>query len=60
MNVRQGMSQLIKIDEEYAQWIQSVGKRFKNMQIKAATRVNQEMLKFYWSLGKDTEKFFSD
>jgi len=47
------MSQLIKIDEEYAQWIQSVGKRFKNMQIKAATRVNQEMLKFYWSLGKD-------
>lgn len=47
------MSQLIKIDEEYAQWIQSVGKRFKNMQIKAATRVNQEMLRFYWSLGKD-------
>lgn len=47
------MSQLIKIDDEYAQWIQSIGKRFKNMQIKAATRVNQEMLKFYWSLGKD-------
>lgn len=47
------MSQLIKIDEEYAQWIQNVGKRFKNMQIKAATRVNQEMLRFYWSLGKD-------
>ena len=42
------MSQLIKIDEEYACWIQSVGKRFKKMQIKAATRVNQEMLKFYW------------
>ena len=47
------MSQLIKMDEEYAQWIQSVGKRFKNVQIKAATRVNQEMLRFYWSLGKD-------
>ena len=47
------MSQLIKIDDEYAQWIQSIGKRFKNMQIKAATKVNQEMLKFYWSLGKD-------
>lgn len=47
------MSQLIKVDEEYAQWIQNVGKRFKNMQIKAATRVNQEMLRFYWSLGKD-------
>ena len=47
------MSQLIKIDGEYAQWLQSIGKRFKNMQIKAATKVNQEMLKFYWSLGKD-------
>lgn len=47
------MSQLIKLDEEYAQWIESVGKRFKNMQLKAATRVNQEMLRFYWSLGKD-------
>ena len=47
------MSQLIKLDEEYAQWIESVGKRFKNMQLNAATRVNQEMLRFYWSLGKD-------
>lgn len=47
------MSQLIKMDKEYAAWIQNVGKRFKNMQIKAATRVNQEMLRFYWLLGKD-------
>lgn len=47
------MSQLIKIDEEYAEWIQSVGTRFKSTQIKAATKVNQEMLRFYWSLGKD-------
>lgn len=47
------MSQLIKIDEEYAEWIQSVGTRFKSMQVKAATKVNQEMLRFYWSLGKD-------
>lgn len=23
------------------------------MQVKAATKVNQEMLRFYWSLGKD-------
>ena len=40
------MSQLIKIDEEYAEWIQSVGTRFKSMQVKAATKVNQEMLRF--------------
>lgn len=47
------MSQLLKMDEDYTTWIQSVGKRFKSMQIKAATKVNQEMLHFYWSLGKD-------
>lgn len=41
------MSQLIKIDEEYAGWIQSVGTRFKSMQVKAATKVNQEMLRFF-------------
>ena len=47
------MSQLIKMDAEYAEWIQSVGTRFKSMQVKAATKVNQEMLRFYWFLGKD-------
>lgn len=47
------MSQLIKIDKEYAKWIKSVGVRFRGMQIKAATKVNQEMLRFYWLLGKD-------
>ncbi len=47
------MSQLIKVDKEYADWIQNIGTRFKNMQIKAATRVNSEMIRFYWLLGKD-------
>lgn len=50
------MSQLIKIDEEYAEWIQSVGAGFKSMQVKAATKVNQEMLRFYWSMGKENVK----
>ena len=54
------MSQLIKMDEEYAQWIQRIGKRFKNMQVKAATRVNYEMLKFYWSLGKDMTEMHAE
>lgn len=47
------MSQLIKIDKDYAKWIEGLSSRFRNMQIKAATKVNQEMLMFYWSLGKD-------
>lgn len=47
------LSQLIKIDKDYAKWIEGLSSRFRNMQIKAATKVNQEMLMFYWSLGKD-------
>lgn len=47
------MSKLIKIDKDYAKWIEGLSSRFRNMQIKAATKVNQEMLMFYWSLGKD-------
>ena len=47
------MSQLTKIDNEYKEWIAEVSKRFRQSQIKAAVKVNQEMLAFYWSLGKD-------
>ncbi len=41
------------MDEEYVEWIQSMGTRFKRMQVIAAAKVNQEMLRFYLSLGKD-------
>lgn len=47
------MSQLIKLDKEYALWINSVASNFKIAQIKAANKVNNEMLMFYWSLGKE-------
>ena len=39
--------------EEYKTWIGGIVRRFKQSQIKAATAVNVEMLKFYWSLGAD-------
>ena len=47
------MSELIIADEEYRNWIQALSTRFRNSQIKAASKVNQEMLAFYWSLGRD-------
>lgn len=47
------MSDLITRDTEYAEWIGSIKERFHSAQIKAATRVNQELLRFYWSLGRD-------
>ncbi len=47
------MSALIKSDERYRNWIKDVSKRFKQSQLKAAVKVNSEMLRFYWGLGKD-------
>lgn len=47
------MSKLIKTDAEYSRWIQELKERYRRSQIKAATQVNREMLRFYWSLGRD-------
>ncbi len=54
------MNSLIKIDSEYARWVEDIGKRFKQMQIKAATRVNSDMLLFYWLLGRDMEEMHAE
>jgi len=47
------MSELIKPDAAYRQWITEISRRFKQSQIKAALKVNAEMLRFYRSLGRD-------
>ena len=50
------MEQLMKLDKEYAQWIAELAQRYRSSQIKAAIKVNDEMLRFYWSVGEDIEK----
>lgn len=45
---------------EYNAWIGRIARRFKLGQIKAATAVNAEMLKFYWSLGTDIVRLEKD
>ena len=40
-------------DKEYLEWIKDLGTRFRRSQIKAAVKVNEEMLHFYWELGHD-------
>ena len=50
------MSQLIKSNVEYKKWIESVSIRFQQSQIKASVKVNEEMLFFYWTLGRDISK----
>ena len=44
---------LIIKDENYRKWVADLRSRYQRSQIKAATSVNSEMLKFYWSLGRD-------
>ena len=40
-------------DKDYVKWVSDLKKRFRMAQLKAAVKVNTEMLKFYWSLGED-------
>ena len=47
------MSKLLSINKEYAEWLKSLSQRFRQSQIKAAVKVNSELLEFYWSLGQD-------
>lgn len=48
------MSRTITIlDKEYREWIMELSTRYRRSQIKAAVKVNEEMLRFYWELGRD-------
>lgn len=48
------------IDNQYKDWIADLSKRYRQSQIKAAVKVNREMLLFYWSLGRDIVKYSLD
>lgn len=54
------MSEIIKTNTEYSKWIKEVSLRFRNSQIKAATKVNREMLLFYWSIGHDISENYNE
>lgn len=41
------------LDKEYKNWIKDLSSRYRKSQIKAALKVNYEMLRFYYDLGKD-------
>ena len=47
------MDKVVEVDAQYREWISEVSKRFHQSQIKAAVKVNDEMLRFYWQLGKE-------
>lgn len=44
------------IDKDYIHWVEELSMRYRQSQIKAAVRVNRELLKYYWELGRDIEE----
>lgn len=47
------MKDIITTSQDYQQWIKNIADNFQKSQIKAAMKVNSEMLRFFWSLGRD-------
>lgn len=47
------MKHITIIDKEYLQWIGDLALRYRQSQIKAAVKVNGEMLRYYWKLGHE-------
>lgn len=43
-------------DGEYQDWLKELKSRYRQSQIKASVKVNSELLKFYWLLGRDIVK----
>ena len=41
------------LDKDYLQWVKELCKRYRKSQIKAALKVNNIVLQFYWELGRD-------
>lgn len=40
-------------DKNYVEWLSEIKSRFRSSQLKAAIRVNTDMLELYWSIGRD-------
>ena len=52
--------ELTIIDKDYIRWVEDLSVRYRQSQIKAAVRVNRELLKYYWELGRDIEEMRVD
>lgn len=47
------MSKSISIlDKDYAHWVEDLSVRYRQSQIRASVKVNRELLRYYWELGR--------
>ncbi|MFC1478749.1 YhcG family protein [Candidatus Margulisiibacteriota bacterium] len=47
------MNQALTKDKDYSAWLKELKNKVRLVQIKAAVKVNSELLLFYWELGQD-------
>ncbi|MCP4346679.1 MAG: DUF1016 domain-containing protein [Desulfobacterales bacterium] len=47
------MNQSLIKEKGYSVWLKELKNRIRQVQIKAAVKVNSELLRFYWNLGQD-------
>ena len=47
------MNKPFQIDKDYSNWLKELKNKIRTVQLKAAVKVNSEMLNFYWELGAD-------
>lgn len=48
------------IDKDYAQWVEDLSARYRQSQIRASVKVNRELLRYYWELGRDIEEMHGE
>ena len=47
------MKQALIQDKTYSDWLKELKQKVRSVRIKAAVKVNAELLVFYWELGQD-------
>ncbi len=47
------MKQALIQNKAYSNWLKELKQKVRLVQIKAAVKVNSELLRFYWELGRD-------
>lgn len=45
--------ELTIIDKDYTQWVENLSVRYQQSQVRAAVKVNRELIQYYWELGRD-------
>ena len=48
-----GMNHSLTKDKDYSAWLKELKNKVRLVQIKAAVKVNSELLQFYWEMGQD-------